>query len=593
MSPKWPAAAAVAVLVVVSLQVPADARINSGLATQICQERDTTVSHPYPISGFWIFQRRDPCDIRSTVEATHRQGGDTLLTFGPRLTPRSISADGQVLTASGTPDPVFTGCVVNGQTCHRDAVSTLTSAHPDNRIVTTYAYSSLERYGPALLRCGLDRELLQTAERIYYRLLVPDADPRSCAGPGTRAYRLVLVAGAPTDWLSTLLTEADAYGVSVYHGLPMPPTHPAPHTWRPDLAHLDMLHELTRRILSDYAGRHGSHASMSGLYQSFETPLKQTTNADIVTLYNDQHRLVREILPGRKIVVSPYWDARRGNSNGTPPEDVAAGFKNVARTDVDVIAPQDSRGTGKVGLFWPYELGQPVDERLAVTFTGITPGTSYGDAYFGSTTDLFKSVSDARRQLAAEGVSVELWANLEAFEPTEDGDLSCGWPRTLTDKARLDRALMFARNYGSKVISFMWDGHYDCVPTGGGIPLRDQIAADFDRPVLAQAFKWRSSPGPGEPERDGLVIRGYHLTSSTVQLAWYDSGWNLRSQEITVETAGWFDPYTGADSPELPDMMQSVWVPFSWTDMAPSFWLHITVTNISGTKTTHRFSLTY
>ena len=557
-----------------------------------CQPRNTTVTSPYPVSGYWIFQRRDPCDIRSTVEAIHQLGGDTLLTFGPRLTERVVSADGEVLDRNGMPDEIFDGCVVNGRTCYDDAVADLVAIHPDNDIIATYAYSSLERYGTSLLRCGLDRELVETVDRVYYRLLVPDSDPGSCPDPATTFYRLVLVASAPTDWLGTLLTEADAYEVGVYAGLPTSPTHDAPESWRPNLTHLSLLNELTRRVLTDYANRLGGHQSFKGLYQSFETPLKRATYPDIVTLYAEQHALASQILPDRRMVVSPYWDARRGSANGTPPDQVKSGFKQVALTGVDVVAPQDSRGTGKVGLFWPYDANKPVDSRLAVPSTGISPGTTYGDAYYGSTTAFFKAAAEARDELLDENVAVELWANLEAFEPTAPDADSCGEQRTLTDKARMDHAVTFIRAYASKVISFMWDGRYTCTPSGG-VSLAEQINQDFDRPIASLSFKWRSSRVPESPLQDGIVVRGYSLEGSTVHLTWYDRNWALRSQDVVVAEVGWFDPDTGANMPKFPQGLQSIWVPFSWTDMAPNFWVHISITNETGKRTTHRNSLDY
>lgn len=89
------------------------------------------------------------------------------------------------------------------------------------------------------------------------------------------------------------------------------------------------------------------------------------------------------------------------------------------------------------------------------------------------------------------------------------------------------------------------------------------------------------------------MVQGYRLAGSTVQLTWYDSHWAIRSQDSIVANVGWFAPDTGAASPDLPDQLQSVWIPFVATDLAPNFWIHIGITNGTGKQTTHRYSLGY
>ena len=85
-----------------------------------CPARDTRVDAPYAITGYWLVSRSDWCVTRRTVEAIHGVGGDTLITFGPRLVPSRVHRAGRLLK-EGAPDPDFTGCVENGKTCYQAA----------------------------------------------------------------------------------------------------------------------------------------------------------------------------------------------------------------------------------------------------------------------------------------------------------------------------------------------------------------------------------------------------------------------------------------------------------------------------------------
>src|SRR5262245_41998088 len=125
--------------------------------------------------------------------------------------------------------------------------------------------------------------------------------------------------------------------------------------------------------------------------------------------------------------------------------DVKTGFKRLARLGVDVIAPQDGRGTGKAALYWPYEAGSKVtavDPNLATY--GNVGDTTFGERFNASTRELFAAVGAARDELKAEeGIQVALWANVEAFELFGDDNCGLGAPIDRTDKWRIDRALTF------------------------------------------------------------------------------------------------------------------------------------------------------
>src|SRR5690606_10221140 len=101
---------------------------------------------------------------------------------------------------------------------------------------------------------------------------------------------------------------------------------------------------------------------------------------------------------------------------------------------VGIIAPQDGRGTGKGALYWPNLNGQPVDERLQP----VVGDTTYREAYLAATRDYYRAMDAARRRLAEEDIQVQLWANVEAFEPAATEPCGGQRSRGRTDKARLD-----------------------------------------------------------------------------------------------------------------------------------------------------------
>jgi hypothetical protein len=236
-----------------------------------------------------------------------------------------------------------------------------------------------------------------------------------------------------------------------------------------------------------------------------------------------------------------------------------------------------------VGLFWDFQSGDPVDPRLEPAVGKVT----YGAAYTEQTTEFFRVAKEARDELESqENVKVELWANLEAFEP--GAGVACGSFSDIqrTDKARLDRGITFAQGYPSKLISFMWDGPYTC-QGGQSTTLAEEIEADASRPILTQAFQFASGG------KDGITVRGYHIADApSVSLSWYDAAWAVQSKAVAVDGNGWVNAAYGQSNADVPDAVQELWVPFDWTNMAPSFWVHVNVTS-GGKKATHQYSIGY
>ncbi|MEV0596765.1 DUF4434 domain-containing protein [Nonomuraea cavernae] len=461
-----------------------------------CPPRDTRVTAPYAISGYWVVPRADLCLTRRTVEAMHAVGGDTIITFGPRFALSTVDADGRVRT-KGEPTPGFAGCQENGKPCYlaaRDAI-------PGKKIRRVFTYVTSEHFGPGVLRCdGLDRRI-ESGGRVYYRLLLG----RSC---DDNVYDLVLVA-TDGDGVGNLLTEAAGYGMKVYPGLPAAPQDPDK-PWLPDLAHLDVLNAFTGRVLADYRNRYGTWPSLGGVYQSFELAMRDRAPRDeVLTLYAAQHAVVTATLPGRTITVSPYWDARR--SRGFPPESVGRGFAEIAATRAGApmaIAIQDGRGVGKVPVHGPDETDAQVAERLVPVVGRLTNR----QAYHGSTRDY---VEAAARQVTP---GVELWVNVEVFEPTPvAGECGRSDPLPLRGRAaksRVDRQIMAVGRHATKIIAYGWDPFLTCRLNWDTPSLSDDLAAGWQEPIIVHAAL----------EGGGLAVEGHNLRGGTLQIVYRQAG---------------------------------------------------------------------
>ncbi|RJL24444.1 hypothetical protein [Bailinhaonella thermotolerans] len=534
-------------------------------AADPCPARDTRVATPYPITGYWLFPRSDLCETREAVEAIHKIGGDTLITFGPRLSPREVDSRGRPLK-DGAVDPEYAGCVEGTRTCHRAA----REAAGGKPIRNVFVVQAREDFGPALRRCpGLDRRV-ENAGRVYHRLLIPAGG--GCSGT---AYDLVIVwsNGAGTEHL---IEEAAAYGMSVFPGLPAAPTL-AERPWEPDLAHTRTLSAFTARVLADYRSRYGDSPALAGVYQSFETTLKGKRDTDpVITLYRAQHAVVGSALPGRKILVSPYWDARR--DRGFPPGEAGAGFADIAATRAGspmAIAPQDGRGVGKVGLYLPDEAGERVDPRVAP----VVGEVSNEEAYFGSIRDYYRAAGRARDALDG----VELWMNLEAMEPTAlPGE--CGAPpRARTTGERVDRQLMVAGPHVEKVVGYAWDPFLRCRSEDGSPPLHAELAAAWDRPIIVSAAE-RSRGG-----RPGVEVQGYNLAGATLRLTHLrpgDDAPQAVSAPLAVSAPPSGRPYPAA--------FQSAWAPVVPDGIDPDRpWARLTAISPAGGASTGSFPLRY
>ncbi|MEU8250080.1 DUF4434 domain-containing protein [Nonomuraea sp. NPDC048916] len=536
--------------------------------TDPCGTFDTGEKAPYAVTGYWITPKSNPCTWRKQLQEIHSLGGDTVIRIGYGLQYRTLDARGRVLAKDGAVDALYKPCEEDGLTCHDAAVRDLKEANPGNRIARTYVYRTDEAFGPDLFRCARMERSIPAGQRVYYRVLAPmdGSDDATCDFSKAKPYDLILIAGAAEDSLTELLGLGDRFGLRVFPALPLAPRDPDVPT-RANPKHLGTLTTLTRRILQDYGVRFADRASLGGVYQPFEVQMSSTLVSNpTLRVYADQHTIVEQELPDKPILISPYLDARKRVAFGQTPKQVADGFRALAQTGVGIIAPQDSRGTGKVGLFWPDERGQEVDERLRP----VVGESTYGTAYHGSTRDYYREMSLAREEMLEAGHEVQLWANVEAFEPSGDQPCAASGTRGKTDKKRLDQAVTMAGRYVQKIVSYMWSDFMTC----GSPSLEAEVTKDWGRPIAVDAIR------RGRDVQDGVEVRGYNLKDGTVTVEWAGG-----SMDLDVATTGWLD-----DAPleELPEGMQTAWVPFDWGRAQPGEWLRIGVRLPSGQETTER-----
>lgn len=521
-------------------------------AAEECAPRDTEVKARYPITGYWLIPRADACLTRRLVEAIHGVGADTLITFGPRLMLAGVDAEGRV-TGESAAD--FAGCVEDGLTCYQAAEAT------GREIRSVYTYTASEHFGPGLLRCpGLDRRVVNGG-RVYYRLMLGD----SCEAS---SYDLLLVT-ADGDGLGHMIAEAAAQGMRVFPGLPVPPREEVK-TWLPDLAHLPVLNAFTERVVADYRQRYGDSGVLGGLYQSFELAMRDRLDDDpIIALYEAQHEVVARAWPGQTIMVSPFWDARRGR--GFPPERAERGFDEIAATRAGapmVIAIQDGRGVGKVPVYGADEADAPVDPRLEP----VTGPVTNRQAYYGSVRDYV----DAAARRVRPGV--ELWVNVEVFEPTPvQGECGRADPLPLrgrTTKARVDRQVAAAGPHPTKIISYGWDPFLTCRDHPSAPSLADELAANGQQPVVVHA-------APAERNGvAGVTVEGHHLRGGTLRFTYHRAG----TGPVTVEAPQeWHEPRGGRES---------AWAPFTPENPDPARpWVTISAVNGAGHAATSGYAM--
>lgn len=530
--------------------------IGSSLTDQCPETTQLPQQAGYPVSGVFMYFGL-PCETRQKFEEFKSLGGDTIATFGPALSQRDVSSDGQILDKSGAVDPKFVNCVADGLTCRERAEAVVGA----ERIRRTMVYGSDDIFGAEMARCTANQldEVIMNNDQRYLRLLLPvgHEDGASCDENAEQYDLIVTVANyaEEVDKVDFALSEADRLGISVYRGLPSIPGDPQT-SWLPDTRFLDTLKPFASRFLDHYENIRGQHSSLVGMYQNHEIPLKGNAAWNkSYTLYETHNELLAERMPGAKMLFSPYLSART-TSTGLTLEDVKAGMIRLAsiRHGVEiVVAPQDGRGTGKGSIHFPDE----IDETVLPSLQSVVGGPlTYGEAYRANTAEYFAAMESTLGELTG----IELWANLEAMEPAQqDGETDCDIPnpkgRGLATKERLDQQIAMVGQHVSKIISFMWDPFFYCEVLGDP-SLSDQIYERGSEPIVAGAS------GALNGTISGLDIVGFNLVRAQVTISYLDINGDEVTVTYTVPSQGKAWPGFGRRSVGQMEALQKIWVPF-------------------------------
>lgn len=534
---------------------------------------DTAVTAAYPIRGTWMFHRSG-CSWQTALEDFHRIGGTTVLNFAPRM---ERHAD---------PATVAVGCNTStGLSCVQQAIQDIGVA----RIRNWLSYNFNEHYGAAIAcPAGLDRKIeavVGGTPKVFWRIVLPhDGQPACDYSSGSFDVLFAQYDKDVIESTSAMLTVADNLGMQAYLGAPAFPVV-AGKEWMIDNEMLASHRDWARRVYTDWRTRHSSHPSFRGAYQPYELLLGSTYTAPY-TEYGLDAAALRAQVPGGQYVISPYlFLFKNGTSNTRSITQTVDGFVRLANAGVDVIAPQDGRGTGKAAYYWPAQATQAVGDvdPMLGRYQLIDPARTFSEQFSASVRDAFVALRKAQRELSKNGREVSLWANVEAFEEdTESADyVNCSYsPLSRTTKVRMDRALTFVAGRVDRVISFMYDPLFTCAGRFGA-PLGQAIAADHDRPLIADVFYW-------DTPAKGVAINGHGIASVTeFQLTWYNANWQLQTRRVAP---GWVNVGGAGNG------LDSVWVPFQRSDMAPNFYLHVKgiKSTPSGIKeTAETFSMKY
>ena len=302
----------------------------------------------------------------------------------------------------------------------------------------------------------------------------------------------------PYDDLKLMLDATDRHHMEAVVPMPGLPADPTA-SWRLDAKAVPVFLQLVERTTLDLCLRgFAARPSLLGVYQSHETPV--SNNAFWVTTqytaYDQAARAVHAVMasdmcskerPTRlKFAISPYWMTNKIEAPMGTLANSVGGIAALAATDIDIVAPQEGRGTGKVGCYWPHEANLSVSEvdPNFGRYSNVQGNATFASQFWASTFEVFhggRAAVDRANQGRAH--KVEYWMNLEAFEQTSLN--VCGQGADRTNKSRTDRSLMFGAGAVDRVVSFMWDPFYTCSPKGfNGSTLLSDIKEDIAGPLV-------------------------------------------------------------------------------------------------------------
>jgi hypothetical protein len=532
---------------------------------------DTAVDAPYAIQGTWMYSR-PACEWQNALEAFHRIGGTTVLQFGPSLRRFSPADPGQIAT-----------CTVGSRSCIEDAIDEIGAS----RISNWLSYEFGEHYGDAIAcPSGLDKKIqvvTGNGVRTFWRIVLPHYGQSPCSySSGTFDVLFVYYDEAETESVGSMLTVADALGMDAFLAAPAFPVLEGGH-WDVDRDLIHSHHDWARRVYADWNSRHAGHPSFKGMYQSYELPVGSGYGS-IYGLYQVDAQSFHLAHPAKKYAISPYLLLRRASTTPHTVAEAVTRFRQFAERGVDIVAPQDGRGTSLGAHYWPYQAGELVStvDPVLGDFSLVDGSSTFSQQYVASARDVFRALANERTLLSQEGTNVELWANVEAFEQDNENPsfVACTGDLSQTSKSRMDRAITFVGGTADRVISFMYDPLFLC-DNRFGTSLLQAIRNDYERPVVMDAFFW-DSPG------NGVAVRGHRLAWGTeFMVTWYDANWNVHSQQIAP---GWVAPSNTLGELDV------VWLPFDRSSLASDFFIHISASLpvAGGTKTAYEmFSFKY
>ena len=519
------------------------------------------------MDGTWMFERQSPAEWRAALVQLSSVGGSIVLQFAPSL----VRCDQDTLETRCRRPGVPTDFLPTNNRLGDRAVAQRSFYEGEDLFdgfpADTHSLTSIADINPG---SGGD------PQRIWRLVTEHDRGVDVVYGFGRRS-----VQQARQDWL---LQAAAEVGVEVLLGMPALPSHPSQlEIWRIDTELLGLWRVVSHWWLSALRDRFGRHPAVLGFYQSFETDLHPLSPAW------DGYRAARELIdtvyhPSARLAISPYAVCvNRPERPGHTAALIGEAVEACAHAGVDILIPQDGRGSGVNALFWNYERDYRIgdtDEAL-VNYADVSSTDTFGGRFSLSTGELYAAVREAVDRLYIAGARMTLWANVEGFEmDVEAGDHGDDPSRSpisptmrATTRDRVDRAAMFAAAHCSRMISFMWDPFFTA-PRGamGASPsLFATVTAQPDRPLICGAYFFDSAGTLG------IIIRGYNLALAGVRivLTWYDHSGAVQTRNHLVGSNGWVDPMFGRRDARRPPRFQEIFVPFDRTSILPSWWIHL------------------
>ncbi|MET3811879.1 hypothetical protein [Arthrobacter sp. UYEF3] len=476
------------------------------------------------------------------LRAIKAVGGDTVITFGSRLTPSSV--------AGVPPD-----CQISAVNCAQAAASGV-------RLNRVFTYADASPWGSAAVRCPRDRSI--TNNNKLFTVLVISTTGAGCDA-SNNLYDVVVVSGGSAPGASatgSLARAAAAQAMKFYPGMPIPANR-ADVAYLPDLSYQDTFRQFTDRYLQ-YQAAANNVKGLSGFYLSTEMPLNDGAVFEpVLSVYRIQNQAIRAIMPGRGAIVSPYIDARTAAPGHGTPAQAQGGARNIALTAGGTplsIAVQDGMGTGKGGAYFGSEANSPVDQYAAAM---VGAGT-WGSKYVAPNRDYFQAAA-----AGVAGTGATLWANMEGMAPANGTNPCDANLRGQTTKGRIDRQLQQMANAPRKIISFMWDTYYTCV--GTGVPLAQQLKNEKNTPIITDS-SFSAASG-------ALQVTGFNLSGATVELQWTTGAGLVQSK--TVAASG-YSPLFGQQQGLNPGL-QSINANVGATSLGAGKFYIVKVTNGWGT----------